>query len=87
MDKVEFDGVGYSIFDGEVFSEEDYDSLEEQGEFDADGDDNPFKDYNEMMAMFESVQKKPKPTPPTIPTNRKSKRKLSAQSRKNNRSK
>jgi hypothetical protein len=84
---LKFGDEEYSIFDGEVFSEEDYDSLEEQGEFDDDGDDNPFKDYNEMMAMLESIQQTPKPTPPSIPTNRKSKRKLAAQSRKNNRSK
>ena len=40
MDEVEFYGddgkVAYSIFDGEVFTEEDYDSLVEQGEFSFD---------------------------------------------------
>ena len=82
--------VEYDIEDGEVFSEEDYDSLMEQGAFDdEDEDDDEHKLYNQMREMIlNKLQPQPKqqPTPPKSKS-RKVRRKLASQSRKINRSK
>jgi hypothetical protein len=83
--------VEYDIEDGEIFTEEDYESLTEQGEFDGDNDDD------KHMHITEDVIKKildrnyvPKsliPRQSSKPKSRKVRRKLAAQSRKINRSK
>jgi hypothetical protein len=84
---VEFDTddgekVEYSIEDGEIFTEEDRESLIEQGEWDKDDIDNEpnWFDFSNFI-----TPKTPKPSTPTKAKSRKVRRKLAAQSRKINR--
>ena len=93
---LKFGDEEYSIFDGEVFSEEDYDSLEEQGEFDADVDDNDVILTENMIREFTNQYRNGKHDELvdkitgnliTKNKNRKVKRKQASQSRKINRSK
>lgn len=90
MNTVEFysDGDGkveYSIFDGDVFSEEDYDSLEEQGEFGEDAKDKSERAYSLIHNILNGIT--PQRKPPNPPKNRKGRRKIANLSRKINRSK
>ena len=84
---VEFDNedgekVEYNIEDGEIFTEEDRESLIEQGEWDKDDTDSEpnWFDYSNLLRP-----KTPKPSTPTKAKSRKVRRKLAAQSRKINR--
>ena len=83
--------VGYSIFDGEVFTEEDYDSLEEQGEFEEDNGndviltDNMIREFTNMHRNGQSNDVMNRVTTNLIDKNRKRKRKHASKSRKINR--
>lgn len=76
--------VEYDIEDGEVYTEEDFESLMEQGAFDNDDNDESMF-FNAMKDMFGS-----KPTyqySSTTSKSRKVRRKIAKQNRKINRSK
>lgn len=86
--------VEFNIEDGEIYTEEDFDSLKEQGAFDHDDDDNDDDMHNPLTEnmikeMCNRYGATPKITQDLINCNkqRKAKRKQASKSRKINRSK
>ena len=97
MELIDEPSKKYDIEDGEVFTEEDYESLQEQGEFEEDPiipDGSKALSENEIMELLKNMiieQQEfngPKNTPPkNVKATNRNKRKASRSARKKNRKK